>query len=272
MLTFGDVLKAENTDPSEILAIRHTFVELHADGHAGLNRNSTNAEILDYTAEQSSQAQLFPRNPPRYWVVFIKDGGSNARLHTVYENHGVLSDDGNRRHFDLRPVELLTEYKDKLVISWAAPIRWQVSGASVVKYRIQEIAQQRQVAFPGFYNCVLDFPMLQAVVSEPRYEQWRTALSAIRAIYLIADTRDGKLYVGKADGGEGLLQRWASYAPTGHGGNVELRRRNPATFRFSILQVFDPTTPQYLINEAETHYKAGTSDTEVRAEQKLIFL
>lgn len=255
MLTFGDILRAEDIDPSEILAIRHTFVELHADGYTGLTSGSTDDEIAEYTARQASSPKAFPRNPPRYWVVFIKDDGLNARLNAVFENHGTIEDDGYVRYFDLRPVPLLNEYKDRLVVRWKNARNWWVYGRTVLEYPVQEIAQQRQVAFPGFYNCVLDFPMLQDVVSEPRYEQWRTALGAIRAIYLIADTRDGQLYVGKADGGEGLLQRWASYASTGHGGNVELRRRDPATFRFSILQVFDPNTPQYLINEAESHYK-----------------
>lgn len=255
MLTLNALLTAADISPRDVLAIRHTFVELHDDGNPVLSPHSTNEDILNYTATQSSDAQKFPRNPPRFWAVFIKDHGRAARFHAIYQNRGVLTDNGTLRHFDLRLTNLLADYKDRLVIDWAAPIRWHVSGESASKYRILEITQQRQLAFPGYYNFVLDYPTLQAVTTRARYEQWRTALASIKAIYLIADAHDGKLYIGKADGAEGLLQRWTAYAHTGHGGNTELRHRHSATFRFSILQVFDPTTPAYLINEAESHYK-----------------
>ncbi|WP_255407455.1 GIY-YIG nuclease family protein [Yimella sp. RIT 621] len=72
---------------------------------------------------------------------------------------------------------------------------------------------------------------------------------------MITDTRDGRQYVGKADGAETILQRWSDYATTGHGGNVELRGLDPATFRYSILRVFDPATPTRVIDEAESHFK-----------------
>ena len=74
-------------------------------------------------------------------------------------------------------------------------------------------------------------------------------------IYLITDTSDGRQYVGKADGAETILQRWAAYATNGHGCNVELRNLNPATFRLSVLRVFDPATPIAEIDAAESHYK-----------------
>ena len=74
-------------------------------------------------------------------------------------------------------------------------------------------------------------------------------------IYLITDTRDGRQYVGKADGVETILQRWTAYATNGHGGNVELRNVDAATFRFSVLRVFDPATPSSAINAAESHFK-----------------
>ena len=101
----------------------------------------------------------------------------------------------------------------------------------------------------------LEHPQLQAVVREHRYASWRTALSSVIGIYLITDTRDGRHYVGKADGAETILQRWTAYATNGHGGNVELRGLDPSTFRFSVLRVFDPSTPEPVVNAAESHYK-----------------
>src|SRR5690606_31806363 len=84
---------------------------------------------------------------------------------------------------------------------------------------------------------------------------WRTALASVMGIYLITDTRDGRHYVGKADGSENIRQRWGVYAANGHGGNVELRRLDPGTFRYSLLRVFDPSTPGREIDAAEGHFK-----------------
>lgn len=74
-------------------------------------------------------------------------------------------------------------------------------------------------------------------------------------VYLITDTRDGRQYVGKADGAESIRQRWSAYAANGHGGNVELRDVDPTSLRFSLLRVFDPATPTHQINAAESHFK-----------------
>lgn len=90
---------------------------------------------------------------------------------------------------------------------------------------------------------------------EPRYASWRTALASVIGIYLITDTRDGRHCVGKADGAESIRQRWGSYATSGHGGNAGLRGLDPTSFRFSLLRVFDPSTPTQVIDAAESHFK-----------------
>ncbi|MDR7086838.1 hypothetical protein J2X11_001677 [Aeromicrobium panaciterrae] len=41
----------------------------------------------------------------------------------------------------------------------------------------------------------------------------------------------------------------------GHGGNIRLLPRDPSTFRFSLLRVFDPATPISKTNAAECHFK-----------------
>lgn len=129
----------------------------------------------------------------------------------------------------------------------------QVYGITAAEYRVAEIADARPLRFPGFDRLIVDRVQLQALTREHRYTGWRTALASVKGIYLIADTRDGRQYVGKADGAETILQRWSEYATTGHGGNVELRGLDPATFRYSILRVFDPATPTRVIDEAESH-------------------
>ena len=70
--------------------------------------------------------------------------------------------------------------------------------------------------------------------------RWKAALREWRGIYFIFDESDGKGYVGSAYGTENILGRWLNYAATGHGGNKQLRKRDPQNFRFSILQRVSP--------------------------------
>lgn len=159
------------------------------------------------------------------------------------------------RRFDLVPSEQLADLRNRLVIGWRSPRTWRLNGPTAAGYPVVEIADAQPIPFPGFDRLVLDRAKMQAVMREHRYAAWRTALSSVAGIYLITDTRDGRQYVGKADGAESLRQRWSSYAANGHGGNVELRGMDPATFRYSVLRVFDPATPMRVIDEAESHFK-----------------
>lgn len=75
--------------------------------------------------------------------------------------------------------------------------------------------------------------------------KWKTALREWRGIYFIFDASDGKGYVGSAYGSDNILGRWRDYAASRHGGNKQLRRRDPGSFRFSILQRVSPDMDDY---------------------------
>ncbi|XUK61035.1 GIY-YIG domain-containing protein [Plantibacter sp. RU18] len=132
-----------------------------------------------------------------------------------------------------------------------------MNATTAASYPVVEIADAEPMPFPGFDRLVLNYDQLQAVVREPRYAPWRTALASVIGVYLITDTRDGRHYVGKADGAESIRQRWSSYASSGHGGNAGLRGLDPSSFRFSLLRVFDPSTPMPVIDAAEGHFKVA---------------
>ncbi len=141
------------------------------------------------------------------------------------------------------------------MIGWRSPRTWRINATTAGGYPVLEIADAQPAPFPGFDALTLDYPQLQAVMREHRYASWRTALASVIGIYLITDTRDGRHYVGKADGAETILQRWSTYATNGHGGNVELRGLDPTNYRLSVLRVFDPATPAGEVNSAESHFK-----------------
>ncbi|MEU4360279.1 GIY-YIG nuclease family protein [Promicromonospora sp. NPDC023987] len=255
-LTLDVILRSAGIDSVDAQAIRHAFVREHEDtGLAGIHADSTDEEILAYTSQQSTKPRIFPVDPPPIWVVFIREGGDRARLWSVLENRGEVSNDGALRTFDLVASEHLADLGNRLVIGWRSPRTWRLNGPTAAGYPVMEIADAQPVPFPGFDRLVLDRPQLQAVMREHRYAAWRTALSSVVGIYLITDTRDGRKYVGKADGAESIRQRWSAYAANGHGGNVELRNVDPTSFRYSILRVFDPATPTRVIDEAESHFK-----------------
>ncbi len=255
-LTLDPILRSAGIAPDSAQVIRHAYVKEHEDtGSSGIHADSTDDEIMAYTASQSSNTRKFPADPPRYWIVFIPDGGDRARLWSVVENRGEISNDGERRIFDLEISAHLADLRNRLVIGWRSPRTWRLTGPTAAGYPVLEIADAQPIPFPGFDRLVLDHEQLQAVMREHRYASWRTALSSVAGIYLITDTSDGRQYVGKADGAESIRQRWGAYATNGHGGNVELRNVDAASFRFSLLRVFDPATPTKVIDEAESHFK-----------------
>lgn len=266
-LTLGDVLHAAGVDAQDVLVIRHTYKN---DGL--LSRTETTPErLLAYTREQSLTSGKIPATAPRWWLIFAAEAGLQCRLVAVYENLGEVSAERtqSRRYFDLRPSTLLDSLLDKLLIRWSKdPVNWAKSGPLAARFPVVEIADPQLYPFPGYHDFALDFPTLRRVVSDPRYVKWQAALEAVKGVYVIADTMSGKLYVGKADGSQRILGRWTTYATDGHGGNVELRAlldkdpHHAHHFRYSLLEVFPPHTPQAEVDRAESHYKKALLTVE----------
>ncbi|WP_129139587.1 GIY-YIG nuclease family protein [Modicisalibacter coralii] len=75
--------------------------------------------------------------------------------------------------------------------------------------------------FPGYEDICLSFEKLETVVTQDR-KDWRSALSSVKGVYLIADKSNGKKYVGSAYGITGIWSRWSCYIGNGHGHNDEL--------------------------------------------------
>ncbi|RKG48025.1 GIY-YIG nuclease family protein [Corallococcus sp. AB011P] len=84
---------------------------------------------------------------------------------------------------------------------------------------------------------------------------WKIKLREWRGIYFIFDTSSSQGYVGSAGGQENLLGRWLNYKDTGHGGNVKLKKRDPANFRFSILERVSPDMTKEDLCDLETRWK-----------------
>ena len=65
-LTLGPILLDAGIDIPDALVIRHAHVQDDDCGLPGIHADSTDAEILAYTNNQSVSARNFPAVPPRY--------------------------------------------------------------------------------------------------------------------------------------------------------------------------------------------------------------
>ena len=117
--------------------------------------------------------------------------------------------------------------------------------------------------FPGYDKVRLSFRQLEAIITRGK-KDWVAALGNQKAVYLITDKHNGKLYVGSATSNTGmLLQRWSNYVNNGHGGNKELValveregfdyvREN---FQYSILENYNAKVDDQIILERESWWK-----------------
>ena len=124
--------------------------------------------------------------------------------------------------------------------------------------------------FPGYENVRLTYQALSQILSRKK-ASWIGALQNQKAVYLITDTKTGKLYVGSATSQYGmLLQRWKSYIDNGTGGNKALEELKAKKgfdyikkyFQYSILENYNARMDDYYILERESWWKETLKSRE----------
>lgn len=117
--------------------------------------------------------------------------------------------------------------------------------------------------FPGYDQVQLSWKQLETIVKNNK-KDWISALKGQKAVYLITDKNNGKLYVGSATGENGMLfQRWQSYVANGHGGNVELKalieregfEYVKQNFQYAILENYNSKVDDKVILTRESWWK-----------------
>ncbi|RMF34990.1 MAG: GIY-YIG nuclease family protein [Alphaproteobacteria bacterium] len=146
-------------------------------------------------------------------------------------------DTGFRYQFDFELLPFHTEWRGRLVIDFPPPERAWFRWVDRGKFPVHAILEESAFAAPpaDWREIDLAFDELNTLPGS-----WRSRLGEWRGIYLIFDESDRRMYVGSAYGAENILGRWLAYARDGHGGNRELRGRDPRNFRFSILERLGP--------------------------------
>ncbi len=269
ILNFSDILNNVGLDPKKVKLIRHAFSEEKF-------RECYNAgKAHEYTQHQKAG---FSKGYT-YWITFISDGGTYARLHSCYLVKGSVPDTpdvcptglpyceaneyrGEKAFFDLEYIDLLKEYEGKLVIDWGNSARmWHQKGTT--DKPIIAIQAKTRKRFIGFENLLLTFEQLKEVVeNDTDYELWHAAMSSVNAVYMIVDTKTGDRYVGSTYGYDGLLGRWSVYVSTGgHGNNkgiiehLKNSKHSSRNFQFSVLQVLPKSLSDKQIIDTETLWK-----------------
>ena len=135
--------------------------------------------------------------------------------------------------FDLEPMDALSAGAGALTVGWSPGQAW-ARWADRNSFPVLELARESRFvrAMPSWRDLILTFDELRSL---PR--RWADELGRWRGVYYIYDTARRSGYVGSAYGEENIGGRWRAYAATGHGGNVELRASDPASLRFSVLQI-----------------------------------
>jgi hypothetical protein len=141
------------------------------------------------------------------------------------------------RWFELERTRFRESWQGRLVVGWPPPERswWRRSHKNelaVLAVREESALSEGMAEWTELELAWKELSLLPT--------SWKAALQQWRGVYFIFDSSDGKGYVGSAYGKDNLLGRWLNYAASGHGGNVLLRKRDPANLHFSILQLTSP--------------------------------
>lgn len=278
MLDFNDLLTKAHINPAEVLVMRHRPREQELRRVFAWIAGDRSDLFRAYQAFQFSRAEK-ALSRARFLASFIGLISARALFVTFYDvksAHTVTPDEfwaipenvelsrlgmtgwpkedatRNALWFDLRPVETFQRLSGRLEIEWTGGERSWFRWAGKNNFRLSAIHETSVLDrnMPDWDRLVLHWRELAALPPA-----WRARLAEWRGIYFIVDHSDGKGYVGSAYGADNILGRWLEYGRTGHGGNAQLRRRDPDNFRFSILQRVSPDTNAEAVIALENSWK-----------------
>lgn len=199
-------------------------------------------------------------------ICLLKLRGDQWLLTTIKKITG-LRDVTEDVGYDAVEVKEYEQYFGRLVVEYHNPCRTMGRKYENVmdELEVVQILNEQYTGneFPGYENVRLSYPLLKNIVDR-QLPGWVDALRNQKAVYLITDTKTGKMYVGSATSQTGmLLQRWSSYAADGHGGNIELRELVKQqgldyvkeNFQYSILENYNARMDDEYILKRESWWK-----------------
>lgn len=216
---------------------------------------------------QSGQVQKNFSRP--YVISFYEHGDGRWMFAGVWQviADPVWDESLNLYRYKFLFLEAAEKLERRLVVSWQDRFRNSYPNG-------ETLANQLEIAcilstpdvlgrFPGYSKIRISMEGLRSLRQDPAGSiGWKTALENVAGVYVIADTKKEKLYVGSAYGEANLWQRWSKYAETGHGDNkaliAEYRERGDAVFSdyvFSLLWHADSSANEDEVLAMESHWK-----------------
>ncbi|MBZ5525452.1 MAG: GIY-YIG nuclease family protein [Acidobacteriia bacterium] len=241
MLTFNAILRHEGIDPKQVRLVRHQDTRPGRITPYNLWR-AGGGRLEMY--QQIQQRKVFavggllasfvatPANDTLFIGLYCVDGIGNVPPGTIDPSN--QAEPGSEFNFyAIRREERLSDYTGHLTIDWGKGFRTWVQRAESNDKAVVEIrTDAREQPFPGFTQFNWDIDQIAAVPLA-----WQEVLKSVKGVYLLVCKETGKQYVGSAKGSENLWGRFFEYKRTGHGGNVELKRRGRRSYQVTVLEV-----------------------------------
>lgn len=281
-LTFLDMMQKHGIDPATTLVMRHRpeqpslarvlpwLVDEHPEAfnayqstqYPRQQKQFEKAEFLaSFLAMNAGEAVFVGFYRMASPELYSRKRAMADRAFMKLVEYGFPTPAVSMKWYPLKLQKSLLHYKGKLIIEWSGGShggrswsRWATSKAAMgfpVKALLPASVFSTVTAMPTWDRLILTWTDLQNIP-----KAWSDAIKQWKGIYLIQDSKDGKCYVGAAYGKENLWGRWCNcYAKSGHGGNVKLRKRDPCSFVFSILQLVAQDAHQDDVLELEASWK-----------------
>ncbi len=254
MLTFNAILRSEAIDPKTVLLVRHK------DRRSAVNCTPYNlwraGDGRLETYQRIQQRRVFaigshlasfvatPTNDTLFVGLYRVDGIGIASQGTI--DPVLQTERGGLHLYDIHREDQLTDYAGHLIVEWGrGKLAW-VQHADVRDKPVLEIRKEiKDEVFPGFINFCWNIDQIAAIPLT-----WQSVLKSVKGVYLLVCNETGKQYVGSAKGEESLWGRFLEYARTGHGGNIELKRRGRRHYQVTILEVVNSDSGIERVEEA----------------------
>lgn len=251
-----------------------------SDSEAGnvkvkFNQTDGNEEPMELYLRDSkiiNDHWLFWRNKQRYFnvgqvaICLLKlsyDTWLLTTIKKVTEEFGVY----NGINYKGEDIEEYSQYFGRVIIKYHKTVQTQGMYYNTIKDELEVLEILPNMfdgdEFPGYDKVRLSYIQLESII-ERKKKSWIAALENQKAVYLITDKSNGKLYVGSATSDNGmLLARWSNYVDNGHGGNVELKKLVneqgfdyiKKNFQYSILENYNARIDDKVVLERESWWK-----------------
>ena len=268
MIKLLDVLKIPESD--------YKKYKIHFATGTNDKRKPYNEYLIDKFKDfQERQTQKnFSRNYILSLIYYEKDIWMFGGIYEVVSEKPTEITDKEKTYwkYDTKLVDVQTDMIGRIFVYYKKDYRNSYtnlemipSNENVVAPRNMEISSIKEKPnsikdFPGFDNVNINRETFETIFAQS-IVSWKNALSKVKGIYLIVDTKTGKQYVGKADGEEGIWQRWKTYYENGHGDDVELKQlikdngiEYKYNFKYSILEICNDNFGKS-IDEREGYWK-----------------